>query len=65
MNLSQISEIIRFKQIVITESFPAMFVKLAQKFNNIEIISIIYTSDNLKIHGYIFKKKKLEHKFLL
>jgi len=59
MNLSQISKIIRFKQIVITERFPPMIVKLAQKFNNLEIISIIYTSDNLKIHGYILKKKKI------
>jgi dipeptidyl aminopeptidase/acylaminoacyl peptidase len=62
MNLSQISEIIKFKKIVFTNRYPPNIVKLAKKYNNLEVISIIYASDNLKVHGYIFKKKRLRTK---
>jgi dipeptidyl aminopeptidase/acylaminoacyl peptidase len=61
MELSEISEIVKYKYITFNETYPDHIQKLANKHKDIEIISIIYKSDNLLIHGYIFKKKDLEN----
>ena len=60
MNLSSIPEIIKhFVEIQFTNKFPPNVIKIAEKYPHLEMINIIYKSDNLKIHGYILKKKDI------
>jgi dipeptidyl aminopeptidase/acylaminoacyl peptidase len=62
MKLSEISEIIKFDRVKFTDNYPPRIFKTAQKFKNLEVISMIYKSDKLKIHGFIFKKKGIKKK---
>ncbi len=59
MNLSEIPEIIQFNKFVFNN--PNL-IKISKKYKHVEILSIIYKSDNLKIHGYILKKKNIKKK---
>ena len=59
MNLSNIKEIIRFKKIKFDKKYPEHIQKLSKKHKNLEVINIIYKSDNLKIQGFIYRKKNI------
>ena len=47
MKLSEISEIIKFDRVKFTDNYPPRIFKTAQKFKNLEVISMIYKSDKL------------------
>ena len=61
MELSNIPEIIKYDTIQITDKYPAHIVNVAKKIKNLKIISIIYKSGKLKIHGFIFKKRNIDN----
>ena len=60
MDLSEITEIVEFKQIIFNEKHPENIQKLAKNNLDIQVISIIYKSNDLLIHGFIYKKKNLK-----
>lgn len=60
MNLSEIKEIIRFKKIKFDKKYPKHIQELAKEHKNLEVINIIYNSDNLKIQGFIYRKKNIK-----
>ena len=55
-SLSKISELIEFKSLKINDHVKGCQQQI-KKFPNLEVISILYKSDGLTIHGYIFKRK--------
>ena len=63
MSLEEISNIIKFKKIEFKKNkYPEFIYNKIKEYPNIEVISMIYKSDKLKIHGYISKKKNLKKK---
>ena len=62
MELSKIPEIKFYKKMTIDDRCSLNVIKESKKYKNLEIISIMYKSDNLKIHGYILKHKNCTKK---
>jgi dipeptidyl aminopeptidase/acylaminoacyl peptidase len=60
MDLSEISDVHSFKTVEFDGVYPPPVAETIKKFDTLEVISMIYKSDGLKIHGYIFKKKGLD-----
>ena len=60
MDLAEINEIVEFKQIIFNEKYPENIQKLVKNKPDIQVISIIYKSKDLLIHGFIYKKINLK-----
>lgn len=54
--LSKIPELVEIKPLKVN-NYGKWCQQQIKKFPNLEVISILYKSDGLKIHGYLFKRK--------